>query len=101
MVVKTDDLKIRAIRPLIAPAVLSEEIPLTDSAAAVVDANRHAVENILEGDDPRLLVVVGPCSIHDPDAAREYAERLKPIAAADLAPAPNSWTRHSGNSSPT
>ena len=77
---KTDDLRIGAIRPLIAPAVLAEEIPLTDQAAGVVEDTRQAVEAILDGKDHRLVVVVGPCSIHDPGAALEYAGRLNSIA---------------------
>ena len=77
---KTDDLRISAVRPLIAPAVLAEEIPVGTGSAEVVSENRRAIEAILEGEDQRLLVVVGPCSIHDPQAALEYAERLKPVA---------------------
>lgn len=77
---KTDDLRISAVRPLIAPAVLAEEIPLGAGSAEVVGENRRAIEAILDGEDQRLLVVVGPCSIHDPRAALEYAERLKPVA---------------------
>ena len=77
---KTDDLRISAVRPLIAPAVLAEEIPLGAASAEVVSENRRAIEAILDGKNRRLLVVVGPCSIHDPQAALEYAERLKPVA---------------------
>lgn len=77
---KTDNLRITRTRPLIAPAVLAEEIPLTDEAAAAVEASRRTIEAILEGRDPRLLLVVGPCSIHDPDAARDYAGRLRALA---------------------
>ena len=77
---KTDDLRISAVRPLIAPAVLAEEIPLSPSAAEVVDTTRRSIEAILDAEDQRLVVVVGPCSIHDPRAALDYAERLKPLA---------------------
>ncbi len=63
---RTDDLRINRVRPLIAPAILAEDIPLTDPAASVVANGRHALEAILDGDDPRLAVIVGPCSIHDP-----------------------------------
>ena len=77
---KTDDLRIVKTRPLLAPAILAEEIPLTDAAATTVYESRRAVEAILDGKDGRLLVVVGPCSVHDPKAALEYANRLKPIA---------------------
>ncbi len=77
---RTDDLRISAVRPLITPAVLTEEIPLSANGAEVVDRTRRAIEAILDTEDRRLLVVVGPCSIHDPRAALEYAERLKPVA---------------------
>ena len=73
---KTDDLRISRVRPLLAPAILSEEFPLSDSAARFIDGSRRAIEAILSGSDSRLMVVVGPCSIHDPEAALEYAQRL-------------------------
>ena len=79
---KTDDLRIVKTRPLLAPAILAEEIPLTDTAARRVYEARRAIEAILDGDDARLLVVVGPCSVHDTKAALEYATKLKPIADA-------------------
>jgi 3-deoxy-7-phosphoheptulonate synthase len=79
---KTDDLRIVRTHPLISPAVLAEEIPLTETASTRVYQARRAIEAIFEGKDTRLLVVVGPCSIHDPKAALEYASRLKPIADA-------------------
>jgi 3-deoxy-7-phosphoheptulonate synthase len=84
----TDDLRIRELRPLIAPSILAEELPLTDAAAATVARGRRDAEGILRGDDDRLLVVVGPCSIHDPEAALRYGEKLREAAeqhAADLA----------------
>jgi 3-deoxy-7-phosphoheptulonate synthase len=77
---RTDDLRIRRVRPLIAPAILAEDVPLTDAASTVVENGRRAYEAILDGHDARLAVVVGPCSIHDPTAAVEYAQRLKPLA---------------------
>jgi 3-deoxy-7-phosphoheptulonate synthase len=77
---KTDDLNISEIRPLLSPAVLLDEFPLSADNASFVSRNRHTIEAILNGTDSRLLVVVGPCSIHDNKAAIEYAERLKPIA---------------------
>ena len=77
---RTDDLRIRRVRPLIAPAILAEDIPLTDAASTVVANGRREFEAILDGRDSRLAVVVGPCSIHDPTAAIEYAGRLKPLA---------------------
>lgn len=80
MVRRTDDLRIREIRPLILPAVLLEEIPLSDRASNVVADTRAAISNIIAGTDPRLVIVVGPCSIHDTKAAFEYAQRLKNLA---------------------
>jgi 3-deoxy-7-phosphoheptulonate synthase len=76
----TDDLRIRNVRPLIPPAILLEEIPISERASNVVSDARAAISGIIEGTDPRLVVVVGPCSIHDTRAALEYASRLKPIA---------------------
>jgi 3-deoxy-7-phosphoheptulonate synthase len=77
----TSDLRIRAERPLVAPAVLEEAIPLDDAGSARIAAARAAIAAIMSGRDDRLLVVVGPCSIHDPSAALEYASLLRPIAA--------------------
>ena len=79
---KTDDLRIVKTRPLLAPAILAEEIPLTDIAARRVYEARRAIESILDGDDARLMVVVGPCSVHDTKAALEYATKLKRVADA-------------------
>ncbi len=76
----TADLRIRATKPLIAPALLEEELPLDDARATLVARTRREIEAILTGADPRLLVVVGPCSIHDPAAAVEYAQRLHATA---------------------
>jgi 3-deoxy-7-phosphoheptulonate synthase len=76
----TDDLRIRDVRPLIPPAILLEEIPISERASNVVADTRAAVSNILLGRDQRLVAVVGPCSIHDTGAAFEYAGRLKEIA---------------------
>jgi 3-deoxy-7-phosphoheptulonate synthase len=79
---RTDDLRINRVRPLVAPAILAEDIPLTDAAADVVASGRRAFEAILDGRDSRLAVIVGPCSIHDPAAAVEYSQRLKRLADA-------------------
>ena len=79
---KTDDLRIVKTRPLLAPAILAEEIPLTDTVSTRVYDTRRAIEAILDGKDTRLLVVVGPCSVHDTKAALEYAAKLKPVADA-------------------
>jgi 3-deoxy-7-phosphoheptulonate synthase len=77
---QTDDLRIRDVRPLIPPAILLEEIPISERASNVVSDARAAIAAAITGADPRLVIVVGPCSIHDTGAALEYASRLKPIA---------------------
>jgi len=77
---QTDNLRISRSHPLISPAVLEEELPATDAHHDTVAASRNAVRGILRGEDPRLMVVVGPCSIHDPAAALDYADRLAPLA---------------------
>jgi 3-deoxy-7-phosphoheptulonate synthase len=77
---RTDDLRIKNLRPLIPPAILLEEMPVTDELATSISQHREEVQAILRGEDPRLLVVVGPCSIHDVAAARDYAARLAPLA---------------------
>ncbi len=76
----TDDLRIDEVRPLIPPAILIEELPVDPRAAATIADTRDAARAIITGENDRLLVIVGPCSIHDPDAARDYATRLKPVA---------------------
>lgn len=76
-----EDINIDAIQTLITPAQLKAEMPLSDAAKATVLAGRQTVRNILDGKDHRLFVVIGPCSIHDPQAAHEYAERLKVLSA--------------------
>jgi len=73
---RTDDLRIEDLRPLIAPAILMEDLPITEEVSALVAQSRDEVTAQLWGRDDRLLVVVGPCSIHDPSAALEYAGRL-------------------------
>jgi len=83
----TSDLRISSISPLISPSVLSYYLPITEQATTTVTKARKEAENILSGEDDRLLVVIGPCSIHDTSAAIEYAERLKTLAdrhATDL-----------------
>ncbi|MGE3268945.1 MAG: 3-deoxy-7-phosphoheptulonate synthase [Chloroflexota bacterium] len=77
---RTRDLRIESIRPLIPPAILLEELPLTEAGSVVVSRARDEVVQILEGEDDRLIVVVGPCSIHDPEAGLEYGRRLKALA---------------------
>ncbi len=78
---RTGDVRVQNIRPLISPAILLEEMALTDEGAATVVAAREAVAKIVSGDDDRLLVVVGPCSIHQVPAALEYGALLRSIAA--------------------
>ncbi|HIL02025.1 MAG TPA: 3-deoxy-7-phosphoheptulonate synthase, partial [Myxococcales bacterium] len=66
MLHRTDDLRIENLRPLISPAILMEDFPLSEAGSATVAEGRKAVAEILSGRDDRLLVVMGPCSIHDP-----------------------------------
>jgi 3-deoxy-7-phosphoheptulonate synthase len=84
---RIDDTRIRAVRPLITPALLQEWLPTPASAQALVEHSRSAISRVLHGADDRLVVVVGPCSIHDHAQAMEYAHQLKQQAdalAADL-----------------
>jgi len=74
---RTDDLRIKSTEVVVAPAVLEQEIPETDSASATVYRARQEICEVLRGNHHRLLVVVGPCSIHDPKAARDYAKLLQ------------------------
>ncbi|MBN9070562.1 MAG: 3-deoxy-7-phosphoheptulonate synthase [Rhizobiales bacterium] len=76
MLSTTDDLRLREIRELTTPEDIMREVPRTLTATQTVSAARNAIRNILQGDDDRLLVVIGPCSIHDPEAAIDYAARL-------------------------
>ena len=78
--VKTRDLRVESIRPLVSPGLLLDELKLGDASAAAVAGARDAIVRVLDGEDDRLIVVVGPCSIHDPEAGLEYARRLKPVA---------------------
>ena len=75
-----DNVNVASQELLITPNQLKEEIPLTDKARAVVVQGRDDVRNILDRKDHRLFLVVGPCSIHDVDAAKDYAQRLKKLA---------------------
>ena len=78
---RIDDVRIGAVRPLISPALLQDELPVPSDVLTLVEKSRVAIADILHGRDDRLVAVVGPCSIHDHDQALEYAHRLK--AAAD------------------
>ncbi len=87
MIFKTDDVRITGLQEVLPPKELHDEYPMDEQASETVYHARSAIHNILHGDDDRLVVVVGPCSVHDPDAAREYATRLKPLISelsADL-----------------
>jgi 3-deoxy-7-phosphoheptulonate synthase len=72
----TDDLRIAEVKELTAPETLINEIPVSAAAGSTVSNARRTIHNILSGEDDRLLIIVGPCSIHDPNAAREYAAKL-------------------------
>jgi 3-deoxy-7-phosphoheptulonate synthase len=74
--ISTDDLRIRTMQELMTPAQLLADCPRDDAATATVTGSRALVQKILRGEDDRLVVVIGPCSIHDPQAAMEYARRL-------------------------
>ena len=74
---RTDDLRIKWTKVVLPPVFLEEELPLTERASDTVFGARQQIIRILHGDDHRLLCIVGPCSIHDPKAAREYASLLK------------------------
>ena len=78
----TDDLRIRSFAPLSSPAEVARELPCTEPMSENVAAARQALHRILHGEDDRLAVVIGPCSIHDPKAALEYARRLQPLRDA-------------------
>ena len=80
MIQQTDDLRINEVKELMAPEELLVELPVSESVSQVVSQARQTIHNILQGEDDRLLVVVGPCSIHDPVAALEYARKLKVLS---------------------
>jgi len=74
-----DDVRIQNIRPLMAPEILLEDLPVSDAQNETIFAGRREIERIIAGEDDRLVVIVGPCSIHDPEAGLEYAQRLAPL----------------------
>jgi 3-deoxy-7-phosphoheptulonate synthase len=87
MPLRTSNLRVESIHPLLPPAILLEELPLTEAASITVSRGRDEVARILRGEDDRLVVITGPCSIHDPVAALDYAQRLRSLAdelAGDL-----------------
>jgi len=77
---RIDDVRIGAVRPLISPALLLDELPVSPAVQNLVERTRAAIANVLHGRDDRLVVVVGPCSIHDHDQAMDYARLLKKAA---------------------
>lgn len=79
MIYKTDDVRISGIHEVLPPETLHNEIPMSEIASETVYRARGAIQKILRAEDDRLVVIVGPCSVHDPDAAREYASRLRPL----------------------
>ncbi|MFM2448990.1 MAG: hypothetical protein RIS44_1440 [Pseudomonadota bacterium] len=80
---RIDDVRIGAVRPLITPALLQERVPVSDATLAMVEKSRAAIADVLHGRDDRLIVVVGPCSIHDHGQAIDYGKKLK-VAADEL-----------------
>ncbi|OOF68885.1 3-deoxy-7-phosphoheptulonate synthase [Rodentibacter pneumotropicus] len=79
IIVANDDTRIEKVDQVLPPIALLEKFPASEEAAALVKQTRQEAHNIIHGKDDRLLVVIGPCSIHDPKAALEYANRLKPL----------------------
>ena len=76
MTYKTDDLRIKSIKRVAPPFEVHDAFPITDEAAKTVFYTRRDIHRVLAGADDRLIVVIGPCSVHDPQAARDYAGRL-------------------------
>ncbi|MDH5407126.1 MAG: 3-deoxy-7-phosphoheptulonate synthase AroG [Gammaproteobacteria bacterium] len=74
---QTDDLRIREIKEVSSPELIHDELPISDQATETVCEARNAIHRILHNQDDRMLLIIGPCSIHDPDAALEYAQQLK------------------------
>ena len=76
---QTDDLRINHVTEVESPAAIHNQFPISESAATTVANSRTAIHNILHGKDDRLLVIIGPCSVHDPKSAIEYAEKLNVV----------------------
>ena len=76
---RTDDVRIRSISELLPPIAHLYELPISEAAADLVENTRHQISDLVHGRDQRLLTIIGPCSIHDPQAALEYAQRLLPL----------------------
>jgi len=75
-----DNLNIDNFSVLVTPKELKDKLPLTETAIATITKGREVVRNILDGSDKRLFIVIGPCSIHDTEAALDYAKRLKELS---------------------
>eukprot|EP01065_Artemidia_motanka_P028909 TRINITY_DN3467_c0_g1_i1.p1 TRINITY_DN3467_c0_g1~~TRINITY_DN3467_c0_g1_i1.p1 ORF type:complete len:388 (+),score=125.87 TRINITY_DN3467_c0_g1_i1:61-1224(+) len=75
-----EDVNVDNVGPMLPPAICQEDCAPSEIARDTIKAARRAIRSVLRGNDDRLVVVVGPCSVHDPDAAREYAKRLAPLA---------------------
>ncbi|MGB5278131.1 MAG: 3-deoxy-7-phosphoheptulonate synthase [Gammaproteobacteria bacterium] len=82
MIYRTDDVRITGLHEVQSPEALHNQFPMTETASETVYRTRKAIHKILHGENDRLIVIVGPCSVHDPAAAREYASRLKPLIAS-------------------
>ncbi|WP_428980307.1 3-deoxy-7-phosphoheptulonate synthase [Isoptericola cucumis] len=80
LMAETSDLRVRALDPLPAPGEMRAALPLGTTRSDLVTTSRREVRDVLRGEDDRLLVIVGPCSVHDPAAALDYARRLAPVA---------------------
>ena len=76
---RTDDVRIRSISELLPPIAHLYELPISEAAADLVENTRHQISDLVHGRDQRLLTIIGPCSIHNPQAALEYAQRLLPL----------------------
>ena len=81
----TRDTRITGYEPLLSPAALLDELPLADEATATVEQSRGEIRAVLDGEDDRLLVIAGPCSVHDTRAALEYAASCGRSATATTA----------------
>ena len=77
---RTENLNVTSVEQMPSPQTIKQLVPLTEQAARTVESGRQVLQNILDGKDHRLMVVVGPCSIHDPVAGLDYARRLKKLS---------------------
>ena len=78
--VETNNLKVTNVEPIISPFNLKQVFPLSEQGAIFVNNSRNTIKAILQKEDPRLMAIVGPCSIHDEKAALEYAQKLSALA---------------------